>query len=283
METLQPARPHQALAVVAPELSAGSDLRLVVGGHEAGGEADGRAPRVLHDDLHTVTLVVGSQTGVETAVALLGVVDTQPVLQGGVPHGLLGPALEVAPGGRLGRHPVWCPEHLLEQTLHVESCAREHHQAALVSLSDGTLVPEQDGRGLVLGVVEVLVETDTLGNVSVKVSSDAGSSDGAGEFELSYVATPVTESGAHRHLGAGLELLVVEESHDVLSQLQRAVALARVVAGHQVSGAGSGRPPVLQSQSAAFHLRSWSIPDRATDWLLRLPGSSSTFEFSPEG
>ena len=245
METLQTGGAHQALAVVTPELSPGSDLSLVVGGHEAGAEADGGAPRVLHDDLHTVTLVVGSLAGVEAAVALLGVVDTQSVLQGGVSHGFLGPALQVAPSGRLGSHPAWCSEHLLEQTLHVESCPREHHQTALISLSDGTLVPEQNGRRFVLGVFEVLIETGTLRNLSVKVPSDAGSSDGAGELELPYVATPVNQSVAHLHLGAGLELLVVEERHDVLSQLQRAVALARVLAGHQVGGAGSSRPPVL--------------------------------------
>ena len=245
METLQDGGANQALAVVTPELSPGSDLSLVGGGHEAGAEADCGAPGVLHDDLHTVTLVVGGLAGVKAAVALLGVVNTQTVLQGGVSHGFLGPALQVAPSGRLGSNPAWCSEHLLEQTLHVESRPWEHHQAALVRLSDGTLVAEQNGRRFVLGVVEVLVETRTLWKLSVKVSSDAGSSDGAGELELAYVATPVTQSLAHLHLGAGLELLVVEERHDVLPQLQRAVALARLLAGHQVGGAGSSRPSEL--------------------------------------
>ena len=51
METLQAGRANQALPVVAAELSPGAYLGLVGGGHEAGGEADAGAARVLHDDL----------------------------------------------------------------------------------------------------------------------------------------------------------------------------------------------------------------------------------------
>ena len=77
--------------------------------------------------------------------------------------------------------------HLLEETLHVERGAGEDHQTAVIGLSDRTFVTEQNCGRLCDGVVKVLIETKTLGIVSIKISSDAGSSDGAREFELSNV------------------------------------------------------------------------------------------------
>ena len=94
METLEAGGPHQALAIVTGELHPGPDLRLVGVGHQPRREGDDGAPGVLHDYLHGVALVVGGVAGVEAAVGGLGVVDAEPVLEGGVPHGLLCPALQ---------------------------------------------------------------------------------------------------------------------------------------------------------------------------------------------
>ena len=150
----------------------------------------------------------------------------------------------MAPGGRLGEDPGGSAVHLLEEALHVERGPREDHQLPVVGLSDGPLVAEENGWRDRDGVVKVLVETNTLGAVRVKRSSRAGSSDGAGELELSNVLTSVSDNNSGLHLRPRLDLRVVNEGHNVLPQLQGTRSSSTILAAHQILRAGSGRPAV---------------------------------------
>ena len=122
---------HDAeLRHLAGELHPRAHLRLGRGGEQAGAELHGGAPApstwapghldtwlpdVRHEDGDAVAPVVGGVAGVAAAVRGPRVVDAESVLQRGVPHGLLGPALQVGPGRGVGEGPARGPVHLQTQ------------------------------------------------------------------------------------------------------------------------------------------------------------------------
>jgi hypothetical protein len=210
----------------------------------------------FHLDLHRVAVAGGGEAREQARVVLGGVEDRQAVLQLGVPAGVSSPSLRILPKKIhwlpppkqlrfvspvvVTHGPFGVAEPPDPETLHVEDCPWIDDQLAVVGLRDGSqLVPEQDGRRLLHGVIILLVQPKTPWFSTIPVPTHAPPLIRSGHRVLPYVDTSTNHHSPRRELHHLLPylLVVVERNHiGLLIPEDASVVVVHDLRSHQLFG-----------------------------------------------